>query len=71
MKIGDVIAANTMMHTIGKLAGCVDPITNQLRPESTCNKVRIDLNEGRYADAFYDRFWSKAKQRRQNNGRNK
>lgn len=67
--IGDKIAANSIVHVIGLATGCVDPITNKLRPESTCNQVRIDLNEGRYADAFYDRFWSKAKQRRQNNAR--
>ncbi len=66
--LGDIIASNIIVHTIGQLTGCVDSATNQLRPESTCNKVRIDLNEGRYADAFYDRFWRKAKQRRQNDG---
>lgn len=67
--LGDILAANPIVHTIGLVTGCVDSKTNQLRPESTCNQVRIDLNEGRYADAFYDRFWKKAKQRRQNNAR--
>jgi hypothetical protein len=68
--LGDKIANNPIVHTIGRMTGCVDPITNQLKPESTCNKVRQDLNDGRYADAFYDRFWTKAaNKRRQNNGR--
>jgi hypothetical protein len=41
---------------------CIDPVTKQLRPESTCNKVRRDLNEGRYTDAFYDRFFRSAEE---------
>jgi hypothetical protein len=57
MKLGDKIASNPIVHAIGRVTGCVDPETNLLRPESTCNKVRVDLNEGRYRDAFYDRFF--------------
>ncbi len=67
--IGDKIAA--VATPIARLLNlsCIDPQTNQLKPESTCSKVKQDLNEGRYADAFYDRFWKQAKQRRQNSGK--
>lgn len=57
MNLGDKIEANPIVHTVGKLTGCVDPETDQLRPESPCAKRRQMLNEGRYADAFYDIFW--------------
>lgn len=59
MKKGDVIAAIATPIARALKLPCIDPKTQELRPESTCNKVRIGLNEGRYADAFYDRFWSK------------
>lgn len=60
-KLGDAIASNPVVHAVGRVTGCVDPATNQLRPESTCNQVRVALNEGRYADAFYDRFFRQHK----------
>jgi hypothetical protein len=36
---------------------CVDPQTQQLRPESGCNKSRLWWND--FSDAVYDRFWKK------------
>jgi hypothetical protein len=36
-----------------------NPKTQQLLPESNCSKRKAMLNEGRYADTFYDIFWSK------------
>lgn len=57
MNLGDKIAENPVVHAIGKMTGCVDPETNDLRPESDCARRRQMLNEGRYADAFYDFLW--------------
>lgn len=57
MKLGDAIESNPIVHTIGKYTGCVDPETNQLYPESDCERRKQMLNEGRYADAFFDIFW--------------
>lgn len=65
MKTGDVIAKVATPIARALNLGCIDPATQQLRPESTCNKVRVDLNEGRYADAFYDRFFRKAEETKQ------
>jgi len=61
MKLGDAIS--TVATPIARALNlpCIDPETNQLRPESRCNKARLALNEGRYADAFYDRFWTETK----------
>jgi hypothetical protein len=57
MLVGDAISkvATPVARWFG--LGCVDPATGWLRPESTCAKVRDDLNDGRYADAFYDKFF--------------
>jgi len=68
MKLGDAIS--TIATPIARALNlpCIDPETNQLRPESRCNKTRLALNEGRYADAFYDRFWPSA---RNQNGKEK
>lgn len=55
--LGDKIERNPIVHAIGKMTGCVDPETDQLRPESGCAQRRQMLNEGRYADALYDFLW--------------
>ncbi len=44
--LGDKIASNPIVHAIGKATGCVDPKTNQLKPESGCGKMRARLNAG-------------------------
>jgi hypothetical protein len=62
MKTGDVIA--TIATPIARMVGadCIDPETNELRPESPCAQRKRMLNEGRYADAFYDIFWPQPKE---------
>lgn len=55
--LGDRIEANPIVHAVGKLTGCVDPKTDQLLTDSPCAKRKRMLNEGRYADAFFDVFW--------------
>jgi hypothetical protein len=63
MNLGDKIAANPIVHTVGRLTGCVDPLTNQLRPESRCAQDRDKLNAGvPLWDVVYDRLWPKPKQ---------
>ena len=59
MKLGDAIAWNPLVHAIGRVTGCIDPITNQLRPESGCAGRRNALND--FSDAIYDRFWTNNK----------
>ncbi len=44
--LGDKIASNPIVHAIGKATGCVDPQTNQLKPESGCGKMKARLNAG-------------------------
>lgn len=63
--LGDRIESNRIVHAVGKAIGCVDEKTGKLKPDSTCAKVRDDLNEGRYADAFYDRFFDRARKKNQ------
>ena len=55
--LGDKIHEKLLPIARAVHAPCIDPETNDLRPDSPCAK-RIDmLNEGRYAEAFYDVFW--------------
>src|SRR5215831_2381762 len=61
MKLGDAISSIATPIARALNLPCIDPETNQLRPESGCNQARIALNEGRYADAFYDKFWPNAR----------
>lgn len=57
MKLGDAISTVATPIARAIHSDCIDPDTKQLRPESRCAKAKQSLNEGRYADAFYDRFW--------------
>jgi hypothetical protein len=62
MKIGDAIS--TVATPIARALNlpCIDPATNQLRPESGCAKMRDNLNNGMaFTDAIYQR-WFVAKQ---------
>jgi len=61
MKLGDAISSVATPIARALRLPCIDPETNQLRPESRCNQARVALNEGRYADALYDRFWTQSK----------
>jgi hypothetical protein len=55
--LGDKIASVATPIARALQLPCVDPVTQELRPESKCSKRRAMLNEGRYADAFFDIFW--------------
>ncbi len=62
MKVGDAIATiATPVARVLKM-DCIDPETQQLRPESGCAKMRNNLNAGMSVqDAIYQR-WFTAKQ---------
>lgn len=62
-KIGDKISSVATPIANALNLNCVDKQTGDLKPDSTCAKVRDDLNEGRYVDAFYDRFFKQAEQK--------
>lgn len=57
MKTGDIIASVATPIARTLRLSCIDPATNELRPDSRCNKTKTMLNEGRYADALFDVFW--------------
>ncbi len=60
--LGTKIEHNPIVHAVGRMTGCIDPETNQLRPESGCAKMRDNLNAGMsLQDAIYER-WFTAKQ---------
>lgn len=60
-KLGDAISKVVTPIASRMGSDCIDPVTNELKPESTCAKVRDDLNEGRYRDAIYDRFFNRSR----------
>lgn len=56
--LGDKIAsvATPVARTL-KLP-CIDPTTNELRPESPCARAKANLNSGmNLADSFYDAYF--------------
>lgn len=59
--LGDKIASVATPIARALDLPCIDPETNELRPESPCAQRKRMLNEGRYADAFYDIFWPEPK----------
>jgi hypothetical protein len=62
MKTGNAIAsiATPIARMIG--ADCIDPATNDLRPESPCAKAKRRLNNGENPfTVMYDRFFSSTK----------
>ncbi len=62
LDIGDKIASVATPIARALKLPCVDPETNQLRPESGCAKMRDNLNNGMtFTDAIYQR-WFAAKQ---------
>jgi hypothetical protein len=65
MKLGDAISSNPIVHAIGRATGCVDPMTNDLRPESNCAKTRDDFNNAKYvrdyANSVLDRIRKRGK----------
>jgi hypothetical protein len=62
MKLGDAVAAVATPIAKALHLPCIDPETKQLRPQSRCGQTKQALNEQRYADAFYDRFWPTKKE---------
>lgn len=60
MKLGDAVAmiATPIARTFG--LPCVDPETNELRPESKCNKRIQRLNN--FSDSFWDQFFKPPKE---------
>ncbi len=66
VRTGDAIAS--VATPIARAFGlpCIDPVTNKLRPESGCAKMRDNLNSGMsIPEAIYQR-WFKAKQQGEN-----
>ena len=62
MKVGDAISKVATPIARALNMPCIGPITNQLRPESGCAKMRNNLNNGMtFTDAIYQR-WFAAKQ---------
>ncbi len=60
--LGDAISSVATPIARALKMPCIDPETNQLRPESGCAKMRNNLNAGMsLQDAIYER-WFKAKQ---------
>ncbi len=63
MKLGDAISTVATPIARALKMDCIDPETQQLRPESGCAKMRNNLNSGMSVqDAIYQR-WFTAKQR--------
>jgi hypothetical protein len=60
MKLGDAVAnvATPVARTLG--LDCIDPETNELRPESPCAKRKAMLND--FSDSFWDQFFNKPKE---------
>ncbi len=62
MKLGNAISTIATPIARALKMDCIDPETNQLRPESGCAKMRANLNAGMSVqDAIYQR-WFAAKQ---------
>lgn len=61
IQYGDI--ASAIFNPFAKVLNleCIDKLTGQVKPDSTCAKVKQDLNEHRFKDAFYDRFFPKYK----------
>lgn len=61
--VGDKIASMATPIARALRLPCIDPETRELRPESGCAQRREMLNQGRYADAFFNVFWPNHKER--------
>ncbi len=59
MKLGDAVSTVATPIARALKMGCIDPETNQLRPESGCAKMRDNLNAGMSVqDAIYQRWFA-------------
>jgi len=65
MKTGDAIASIATPIARRFSMDCIDPATQQLRPESNCAKMQQDFNEAQhfhdYASAVLDRIRQRGK----------
>jgi hypothetical protein len=52
MKLGTKIETNPIVHAVGKMTGCVDPVTHKLNPESNCAKMRDDFDNAQYVKDY-------------------
>ena len=63
--LGDRIASNPVVHAVGKMTGCVDPVTGVLDPNSGCGKMKDDFNQAQhlrdYGKAVLDRIRKRGK----------
>lgn len=62
MKLGDLVSSVATPIARAFDMPCIDPLTNQLRPESGCAKRRDALN--RFSDTLSD-FWTADRQRKE------
>ena len=63
MKLGDTIALAATPIARALELPCIDPETQQLRPESRCNKQRLWLND--FGDSLYDELFQPKKRKEQ------
>jgi hypothetical protein len=61
MKLGDAVASIATPIARSLQLPCIDPQTQQLRPDSPCAKRQEALNN--FSDAVYDVFWKRAKEK--------
>jgi hypothetical protein len=57
MKIGTAISHVATPIARALNMPCIDPVTHNLRPDSTCAKVAGHLDAHRWGDALYDFIW--------------
>lgn len=64
VKLGDAIA--TVATPIARALDlpCIDPATNDLRPDSPCARRKQKLND--LSDALFDAFWPTQPTRKEN-----
>lgn len=67
MKIGTAIATVATPIARALRMNCIDPATQQLRPESNCAKMRDDFDNGNYINAALDRIRKRGKYRKHAN----
>jgi len=61
MQLGDMVALGATPVARAFELPCIDPTTQQLRPESRCNQWRIGLNN--FGEAIYDELFEPRKRK--------
>jgi len=59
IKIGTAISQVATPFARVMHLDCIDPKTNDLKPDSPCAKVRDNLDAGNWRSAIYDFIWRK------------